>query len=670
MATLTITQDLKSGASDLVSVHNFNKLKWTFVPTDDTKAITSEVTIGTYTFNGIQTGLNTGTAPDTYSYELDVSEILKYFANTFVYKLITQGTKSDLVKAQTISITGLEDASVTDTENLTIYLSHGVKQIGDDGGGNMVQLYSRADINVHYFEGYPFDFHFYLNAALTTLYIDIDSVFYDIYTVYMAEIGLFPFKFNTVPSALNTIGSHQLRISDDSAQLVTAWTNGGGAAAFDTFTSTGRNITSAIEASGTPSATTNTMSLTAGDILIVEITLTLNVANIPYLILSDGTNPLTFTLIAGLNRFVKTVAVTGTYTMTIGYLTPTSADFIMSLNYIYKNTRNQVVNINTMPSVCEGLYVRYLSREGFYRYWLFNKYFRVESDRAKIGSMVNYIDTMIAAQGRTKNIGYKNSFKRYVATSENVSKDDQKILMDIFDSPSVYVYITKRYSYYLEAFNETIAEFATKWTLASGTAEASIKPLSTALGGQYLSIGNNSGNDMNTYYGNQSIPFDPTRLYKVEAKIRRTAGTGLFYIGIAGRDAADNAWVNTVGANAATSSQHYFAASGYDPPDANWVVKTGYFKGVAFTGNGALSATITSPGTVHEDVKFIRPFIRVNYNAQAGTSDIDYIEISMVDREAVWVMAEVEGSHTIKEKKNFDTVSAAFVLPESYTQKL
>jgi len=669
MATLTLTQNLKVGASDLVSVHNFNKMKWTFVPTDDTKIITSQVTIGSYVFNGIQTGLNTGTAPDTYSYELDVTEILKYFANTFVYKLITQGaqwTKSDLVKSLAIAVTGLEDAVVTDTENLTIYLSHGVNQIGDASGGNMKELYKRSDLNIHYFEGYPFDFHFYLNASLTTLYIDIDSVFYNPYSVYLSEIGLFPFKLNTVPTAINTLGRHVLAISDDSAQLVTAWTNAG----FDTFTSSGRNITSAIEASGTPSATTNTMSLTAGDILIVEITLTMTVANAPYLVLSDGTNTLIFTLIEGLNRFVKTVAVTGTYTMTVQYITPTAANFAMSLNYIYKNTRNQIVNIDTMHSNCEGLYVRYLSREGFYRYWLFNKYYSIDSTRTKIGNMVNYIETMEGAQGRVNNIGYKDSFRRYIATSEQVSKENQKILMDIFDSPSVYVYIAKRYSYYLEAFNETIAEFATKWTTVYGTSENSIKPLSTAIGGQYLSIGNNSGNDMNTYIGNQSVPFDPTRLYKVEVKLRRTAGTGTFYVGIAGRNASDTDYINTDGGNVVASSHHYFAALNYNPPDANWVTLTGYFKGVAFTGNGALSNTITSPGTVHENVKFIRPFIRVNFSAQAGTSDIDYIEISMVDREAVWVMAEVEGSHVIKEKKNFDTMQAAFVLPERYTQKL
>ena len=84
MATLTITQNF--GTSGLVSVHSMNKLIWTFQPTDDGAVITSKVLIGAVTFDGVQKSLNTATTPDTYTYELDVTEILKYFHNSFYHK--------------------------------------------------------------------------------------------------------------------------------------------------------------------------------------------------------------------------------------------------------------------------------------------------------------------------------------------------------------------------------------------------------------------------------------------------------------------------------------------------------------------------------------------------------------------------------------------------------
>jgi hypothetical protein len=38
--------------------------------------------------------------------------------------------------------------------------------------------------------------------------------------------------------------------------------------------------------------------------------------------------------------------------------------------------------------------------------------------------------------------------------------------------------------------------------------------------------------------------------------------------------------------------------------------------------------------------------------------------------EADWILCEVDGSHTIKEKKNFDTITCSITLPELYTQRL
>jgi len=191
MATLTITQNPWEGSRFLISVHNPTKLIWTFQPTTDTKVITSTVTIGAYTFNGIETNKNTGATPDIYTYELNLTDILKYFHNSFYHKTVLDAISaslSTLVKSQLITVNGLEDGVSTDTEYVTTLLSHGVNQIGNAYGATMQKLYDRINSDrFHYFAGYPCELYWWTGPNPLSQWlavdgleiIDVDNKFHD-----------------------------------------------------------------------------------------------------------------------------------------------------------------------------------------------------------------------------------------------------------------------------------------------------------------------------------------------------------------------------------------------------------------------------------------------------------------------------------------------------------
>jgi len=130
----------------------------------------------------------------------------------------------------------------------------------------------------------------------------------------------------------------------------------------------------------------------------------------------------------------------------------------------------------------------------------------------------------------------------------------------------------------------SFAEYTTQedllreWHNSSGAGEISFASNTGTTGGKVLKIGNNSGNDQRWLHSRKRMPFSPTALYKVEARVRRTAGSGVCYIGITGWDSNGNP-VNVTGSNS-YSSQHYFAATS-ENPGTTWDTYTGYFQGKA-----------------------------------------------------------------------------------------
>ncbi len=178
------------------------------------------------------------------------------------------------------------------------------------------------------------------------------------------------------------------------------------------------------------------------------------------------------------------------------------------------------------------------------------------------------------------------------------------------------------HDYFEDPNNNVVA----RW-LNHGTTNLTILP-GGLTGGKFLRVGDNAGNDEAWLIYYKSIPFDPAFLYQVQCRVRRTAGIGTVYLGVAGRDSTDTAWVAIDGANT-PYNQHYICASAASP-GSDWTVYTGYFKGTGVAGNGTAKADPAAPGVLHQNVRWIRPIIIVNFTGQAGVTDIDDITIDIV----------------------------------------
>jgi len=180
---------------------------------------------------------------------------------------------------------------------------------------------------------------------------------------------------------------------------------------------------------------------------------------------------------------------------------------------------------------------------------------------------------------------------------------------------------------YIESFdyaNTTL--FLEQWQSYAGTGEYSLLDNQLNIDGRVLNIGNNNGNDQRWLIGKTSYVYAPDKLYRIKVRVRQLAGSGRAYIGVAGRNETDTAFVNVDGLDT-YGSQHYFAASDVDISTA-WTEFTGYFstKGSGF----GYHPDIYDAGELHEDAKFFRPLILVNYSGLAGITQIDYFRIEEI----------------------------------------
>lgn len=196
-----------------------------------------------------------------------------------------------------------------------------------------------------------------------------------------------------------------------------------------------------------------------------------------------------------------------------------------------------------------------------------------------------------------------------------------------------------------------------QWVNGSGSGEVSRQSVTDAgSGGAVMRVGNNSGNDQGWMIHSANIPFDPTAMYRVKARIRRTAGTGTVYLGLIGIDADGSTYVNSTGANSALSAQHYIAAAGA-APGSSWTEYVGFVRGTAATGDTTAHADPNDPAVLHEDVRYMRPLVAVNYSGVAGTTEVDFVSIERLggqigtgdlgDEAATEVVADVVPSWSV-----------------------
>ena len=163
-----------------------------------------------------------------------------------------------------------------------------------------------------------------------------------------------------------------------------------------------------------------------------------------------------------------------------------------------------------------------------------------------------------------------------------------------------------------QVWTEVFNRLPSDWTAVAGTGTETLVTLAT--GQNVLQA---AGYRWRTYPVN--IKFNPTWLYRIRIRVRRTATTDALtqsiFIGCAGVREDGTSLCAVDGTNS-HFSQHYFAAASQDMtafPLGEWQEFIGYFRGWAAAGSGQ-SLSSSAPGAFHESVRYFRPLFILNYN--------------------------------------------------------
>jgi len=178
-----------------------------------------------------------------------------------------------------------------------------------------------------------------------------------------------------------------------------------------------------------------------------------------------------------------------------------------------------------------------------------------------------------------------------------------------------------------------------------------------------IKIGNNAGNDTLWMHPNTFLPYDPDVMYKVRAKVRRVAGNGVFYIGIAAKNADKTKYVTTANAlvDDMNSSSYLVQANTTAMPVGQWVEFEWYIKGRS-TGSALLPPTY---GTVDKPVQlprlagYVSPMLIANYGNLAGIVDVAYVVLETAEAyKAISANANALTSLKTDVQKNADGIKA------------
>jgi hypothetical protein len=427
MATIIVTQTLIVGTSNLVSVHNPNIITWAFVPNNAAAVITSKVQISMQGSNKLFNGTFMGLAPDdSFLFELDLRTILKYAATGYS-KIAHTGTfmNSLLVTARTIEFFGFEGSPTPSASaSINLYLSHGVNQIGNPNGSNLKGLYDNEPLTFNAANDLPFELYYFVNGS-HSVNVAIDGT--TILTGQSQTKGLKSFNH----ALLNVKGKHSIDIYALLSEKLTTWTN----TSFDIFIPNYYDIGTAEETSGNGALCySNNITFLADRTYIIDVLLTMTSGTIPTFKIGAEE----YKLEDGVRRKIA-VKTTGTKSATFSLLPGAVARFAASVS-IRESAFYQHIDLNTKDTCGGEKYISYLSREGFYRYWLFDMFSQLSISAKRIGTYKTRITNMATSDRRENVIGYEDAYNKISVMSRKVSIDNQQMLLDIFTSPSVYVY--------------------------------------------------------------------------------------------------------------------------------------------------------------------------------------------------------------------------------------
>lgn len=124
----------------------------------------------------------------------------------------------------------------------------------------------------------------------------------------------------------------------------------------------------------------------------------------------------------------------------IGYYRyKTTADAIKTVNWTVNFTNVASKQVVPVQSCIGDLILKYLDKNGQYRFYPFNKFYRATDVLEKIGNTNKFITNILSDQTNKQNLGFKN--ERRMSLSADVPDTELAKFTDIYDSPRVYLYI-------------------------------------------------------------------------------------------------------------------------------------------------------------------------------------------------------------------------------------
>lgn len=96
--------------------------------------------------------------------------------------------------------------------------------------------------------------------------------------------------------------------------------------------------------------------------------------------------------------------------------------------------------VEVLPHCTGDVILKYLDRNGMYRFYKFDKAYSISLEPEQIGRTQTIFESIATAQGVTKNIGYKNE-KQLSVTAIKVPDKHMDSLQDVFVSPRVYMHV-------------------------------------------------------------------------------------------------------------------------------------------------------------------------------------------------------------------------------------
>ncbi|WP_172388179.1 hypothetical protein [Streptomyces sp. MNP-20] len=170
--------------------------------------------------------------------------------------------------------------------------------------------------------------------------------------------------------------------------------------------------------------------------------------------------------------------------------------------------------------------------------------------------------------------------------------------------------------------------------------------------------------------GRVRIPYEPTTLYRVSVRVRTTAqadpaAPDTVYLGLLGYAADGTTLVNRNG-ESSLLSQNYCAAAGASvAATSGWSTYTGYVRGRAVPGTSGPNRDLRNPGTMYDYVRYISPYVRLNYGNSPGTMQVDWVSVTAVQTGLVTVdnlaAGSVRAEHLDADAINGKTVTGAVV---------